>query len=131
MSLNPRQKRFAELYHLSGKATQSYMEVYDVSESVAAVKASETARKGNFQEYLQSLQKEAREEFKTDRRTMLELFHGIAFDSGQEPRDRISAGKEICRIEGHYEPREVNVKHSATKEIDEMLRGLTGAKDKE
>jgi hypothetical protein len=36
MSLNPRQKRFAELYHLSGNATQSYMEVYGVSESVAS-----------------------------------------------------------------------------------------------
>ena len=127
MSLNPRQKRFAELYHLSGNATQSYMEVYGVSESVAAVKASETVRKGNFQEYLQSLQSEAREQFKTDRATMLGLFHEIAFSPVQETRDRISASKEICRIEGHYEA--VKVAVSADSEVVEMLRGLTGSKE--
>jgi hypothetical protein len=33
--LNPRQKRFAELYHLSGNATQSYVTVYGCTEESA------------------------------------------------------------------------------------------------
>lgn len=129
MALNPRQKKFAEAYHLGGNATRAYVEAYGASEAVAAVKAWHLVRNDKVREYLEELEKEAKEEFRVTRAEMLRGFKEIFDSKGrEETRDRISAGKEICRIEGHYSKQEFEL--SADDSLAEVLQAITGAKTK-
>lgn len=127
--LNPRQKRFCELYHRYGNATRAYGEAYGCEPETARVDASKLLTKSNVKEEVERLQLEARKLFDVARVDMLKLFHEIATDKEEETRDRISAAKELCRMQGYYEAQKVEL--SADSEVVEMLRGLTGAKAKE
>lgn len=127
MSLNPRQKRFAELYHLCGNATEAYLGAYGGEYDNAKANGSRLLANDNVSQYVEELKAEARSEFKVTRSDMLELFHGIATDKEEETRDRISAGKEVCRIMGFYATEKVEL--SASSEVEAMLSRVMGAKE--
>ena len=64
----------------------------------------------------------------TDVARMIAVFLDIATAQGiEETRDRISAGKEINRMCGFYEPDKVEV--SGEADLLGLMRELTGAKD--
>ena len=127
MSLNPRQKRFVEAYHVTGSATGAYVEVYGVAQKSAECAGPRLLGNVEVQEYLKSLQLIPDEEFSTERADMLKMFATIAFDKQEETKDRIVAGKEVCRIRGHYEAKKLEV--TADAEVVEMLRAVMGAKE--
>lgn len=129
MSLNPRQKRTVEIFHLTGNGTAAYMEVYGTEDPrVAEAAASRLLSSVKAQEYLEFLQSGARVEFSVTREDMLRGFHEIFAAKGiEETRDRINAGKEICRIMGFYETKKVEL--SADDSLSAILQRVTGAKD--
>lgn len=130
MALNPKHRRFFEAFHLSGNGTAAYAEVYGTKDPrVAEAAASRLLSTVKAKEYLKILESEAREDFKVTRAEMLRGFKEIFDAKGiEETRDRISAGKEICRIEGHYSKQEVEV--SAGDSFAEVLKAITGTKEK-
>jgi phage terminase small subunit len=127
--LNPRQKKFAERYHLTGNATQSYVEAYGTNDKTAGASSSRLLENDNIQEYLEALGEKSAKRLNITRDGMLELFYGIATDEKNAMnKDRIAAGKELNRMCGFYEPDKVEL--NAGDDLKEMIRRLTGAKEK-
>lgn len=148
MSLNPRQKRFAELYHRYGNATQAYLEAYpDSGEEAARRSASDLLTNPDIVEAITQLEKGAELQCTLTREELLTRLAAIIDAKPNEAASdnplcelvmtkmgpaslfpsKLGAMKELARITGMNAPQKVEV--SADSEVVEMLRGLTGAKE--
>ena len=130
MPLNPKQEKFCQLYHQTGNASQSYKDAgYSAkTDGSARTGASTLLTNPNIEERLATIAAETAKEVSVSRSEMLGLFLDIATAEGiEETRDRISAGKEINRMCGYYEPDKVEV--SGEADLLGLMRELTGAKD--
>ena len=130
MPLNPKQEKFCQLYHQTGNASQSYKDAgYSAkTDGSARTGASTLLTNPNSEERLATIAAETAKEVSVSRSEMLGLFLDIATAEGiEETRDRISAGKEINRMCGYYEPDKVEV--SGEADLLGLMRELTGAKD--
>lgn len=128
--MNVKQKKFAEAYHLCGNATEAYLSVYGGESDSARANGARLLAIDSVSQYVKELQAEARAKFSVTRGEMLKLFYDIATAEGvEETRDRINAGKEVCKIMGHYSPDKLEV--DAPDEVKAMLQAITGAKTKE
>lgn len=158
MALNPRQKRFAELYHRYGNATRAYGEAYDAPRTETGSFPAWVASDGNrlvrnekVREEINRLKGETASLASMTREEMVNyLVEAIITpvgDIGPESPlceeyevkpdgtiktksvSKIGAARELARICGFNAAEKVEV--SADSEVVEMLRGLTGAKPKE
>lgn len=130
MSLNPRQLKFVQLYHLSGNATEAYSQAYGTkSAAIARANGCRLLANDNIKAELAKLSKEAEKVFEVKRADMLQLFHEIATSPVEAARDRISAAKEVCRMEGFYGAEKVEV--SAESSAVDLIRSLVGLKNKD
>ena len=130
MALNPRQLKFVQLYHLSGNASEAYSEAYGTkSPDVAKVNGCRLLTNAHVQAELAKLSKEAEKVFEVKRAHMLQLFHEIATSPVEAARDRISAAKELCRMESFYGADKVEV--SAESSAVDLIRSLVGLKNKD
>lgn len=156
MSLNPRQKRFAELYHRYGNATRAYGEAYEaptidgdrypswvssdgnrlvrnekVRAEVERLKGETAALSSMTREeavnYLIEAITTPIEEIGPDSPLCEE--YEVKPDGTIKTKSvsKLGAMKELARITGMNAPQKVEV--SADSEVVEMLRGLTGAKE--
>lgn len=128
--LNPKQEKFCQLYSQTGNATQAYKDsgFPAKTDGSARTGASTLLTKPNIKERLASIAAETAKQASVTRSEMLGLFLDIATAQGiEETRDRISAGKEINRMCGFYEPDKVEV--SGEADLLGLMRELTGAKD--
>ena len=127
--LNVKQKKFAEAYHLRGNATEAYLSVYGGESDSARANGARLLAIDSVSQYVKELQAQAKAQFTVTRGEMLKLFYTIATAEGiEETRDRISAGKEVCRIMGFYEAEKLKI--SADDDVKAMLQAITGAKTK-
>ena len=130
MPLNPKQEKFCQLYHQTGNASQSYKDAgYSAkTDGSARTGASTLLTNPNIEERLATIAAETAKEVSVSRSEMLGLFLDIATAEGIEgARGRISAGEEINRMCGYYEPDKVEV--SGEADLLGLMRELTGAKD--
>lgn len=128
--LNPRQLKFVKLYHLSGNASEAYAEAYGVKKpDVAKANGCRLLTNAYIKAELAKLSKEAEKVFEVKRADMLQLFHEIATSPVEAARDRISAAKEVCRMEGFYGAEKVEV--SAESSAVDLIRSLVGLKNKD
>jgi phage terminase small subunit len=128
--LNPRQLKFVKLYHLSGNASEAYSEAYGVKKpDVAKANGCRLLTNAYVRAELEKLAKEAEKVFEVKRADMLQLFHEIATSPVEAARDRISAAKEVCRMEGFYGAEKVEV--SAEASAVDLIRSLVGLKNKD
>lgn len=128
--LNPRQLKFVKLYHLSGNASEAYAEAYGVTKAdVAKANGCRLLTNAYVQAELAKLSKEAEKVFEVKRADMLQLFHEIATSPVEAARDRISAAKELCRMESFYSAEKVEV--SAEASAVDLIRSLVGLKNKD
>lgn len=151
MRLSQQQKRFAELYQVSGNAAASYEQAYGTTRAAAIKNAHRVLRRPQVQEYLAKLDEDARAFTDITREEilehLLEIVHTPAGEIGpdsplcQEYREeqtqhgtrtvvkipsKIEALKEIVRICGFAKPEEV--KHGVDDELGAILRAVTGVK---
>lgn len=158
MALNPRQKRFAELYHQYGNATRAYGEAYDAPKTETGSYPAWVASDGNRLVRNEKVRAEV-ERLKgetaslasmTREETVNYLVEAITTPIEEigpnsplceeyevkpdgtiktKSVSKLGAIKELARLCGMNAPEKVEV--SADSEVVEMLRGLTGAKPKE
>lgn len=158
MSLNPRQKRFAELYHRYGNGTRAYGEAGEVEKTEdgnfpawCSVEAHRYLKNPNIRKYLAELRGEAEVLSAMTREEVIDyLVSAISSPVGEIGPDsplceeytvddagkiktksvsKLGAIRELARLTGMDAPQKVEL--SADSEVVEMLRGLTGAKEKE
>jgi hypothetical protein len=167
MALNPRQAKFAELYHLYGNATRAYGEAYDVPvtergrfPSWCAVEGNRLLRNPNIRKELALLRGEAEKLSEMSREEMIDFLVAaittpidqIGPDSplceewtvhqkpGNDDQEAVEvvkikaisktvALKELAALCGFKAPQKVEL--SADSEVVNMLRALSGAKEKE
>lgn len=158
MPLNPRQKRFAELYHRYGNGTRAYGEAGEVPKTEegnypawCTVEACRYLRNPSVREEIERLRGETSTLAALSREEMVDyLVSAINTPVGEIGPDsplceeyevkpdgtvktksvsKIAAAKELARLCGFNAPQKVEV--SADSEVVEMLRGLTGAKERE
>ncbi len=158
MSLNPRQKRFAELYHRCGNATRAYGEAYEVPANEDGIYPGWCATDGNrllrnekVREEVARLKGEASALCAlSEEETIDYLVSAIMTPVGEIGPDsplceeyevkpdgtvktksvsKLGAIKELSRLTGWEKARKIDL--GIDDEFATMLRGLTGAKQEE
>lgn len=157
MALNPRQKKFAELYHRYGNGTRAYGEAGEVARTDegnypawCAVEANRYLRNPNIRKYLATLRGEA------EQLSTLSLAETVDYlvsaittpvgeigpesplceeytvdDAGRVKTKSVSklgAIRELARLTGMGEPEKVEV--SAGDGLAEVIKAITGTKEK-
>jgi hypothetical protein len=153
--LNPKQKRFGELYHKYGNATRAYGEAYDAPKTEegtypnwVSVDGHRLLRNDNVRALIEQLRGEAQSLADMTREETLDyLVSAITTPIGEigpesplceeyevkadgsiktKSVSKIAALKELIRLTGMAAPQKVEV--SGEAQLIEMLQVLTGAK---
>lgn len=99
--MTQRQKRFVEEFAKSGNATQSAIKA-GYSKKTAYSIGEENLKKPVIKSELEKINKETRTETVASVLEIKEFFTEVARDKSQKMADRISAAKELAKIEGAY-----------------------------
>lgn len=149
MALNPRQAKFVRAYHSTGNATKSYASVYGVGDKVAGTLGPRLLEKVGIQKALTRLQEGAEIRSRLKKADLIDRLADIIDAAPNEathdnPLCELAMTKEgpeavfpsklgaitaLARLIGAEKPKKVEL--TADSEVVEMLRGLTGAREKE
>jgi phage terminase small subunit len=111
MGMNPRQKRFADLYLQGMPAGAAYTQAgYNSTGGAADVCGCKLLKNAKIKDYFKTMNE------KTDKSTILsiterkELLTRIALrQEGESPSDAIRASAELSKMDGAYEPQKQEV----------------------
>ena len=143
MALNPRQEKFCQLFHESGKQGESYAGAFGCNMISAAPNAWRLLRNDKIQARLDELRGEAREQCALDNAAMLDYAADVLMtpigdidehsplceeishnDHGKKLKmfSKSSAFDKIARMCGYYEPEKVE--HDIPDELGDILAGI-------
>jgi phage terminase small subunit len=144
--LSPKQKRFVELYHVTGNASEAYAEAYGIAKAAASTSAWRALRRPEVRDYLAEMEGDAREFVEATREEIVEYLLSVVLTPvgdltpesvlAQEWSEdekgirvkmpsKIAAIQELNRMLGFHGVHRVEV--TAEADVVEMLRTLTGA----
>jgi phage terminase small subunit len=124
-ALNPKQKSFAEKYHLTGNATQSAIDSgYSNTGKSAEVMGSRLLSNDKVKAYLGTLQKQAGKKHTITRDAILDKLAGLMDD--QDPKIQIKAIEVANKMCGFNEPE----KQEVTGQLDvSIVYEVVGSRD--
>lgn len=150
MALNPRQEKFCQAWAINGNATESYEEVSNCSRAVASTMGWKWLQKVEIKQRIAEIQGEAADIAGANKESLVAWWRSVMDTPvGQVTRDhplaqeyqdgesgikvkmpsKESAAKELARLTGAYEPEKVEI--SAEGELIDLIRGVSGGKDKD
>lgn len=122
LTINQRQKKFAEAYSKSGNGTEAYKAAYPkVKETTARINASKLLANANIQQYLKELNHESKTNKIAEIQEVKEFWTTIMRDKKEKTPDRIKASELLAKTAGAF-IENVNLKVTEPVQIIDDIR---------
>lgn len=107
--ITQKQKLFADEYVLTGNASQSYQKVYKCTLAVADTNGSRLLRNARVKEYIESTNKEIRNDKIADMQEVKEFWAEMLRSTEVDVKDRLKASEYIAKTNAAFiEKREIS-----------------------